>query len=156
MILCKSSIKSTSVNFAWFFHLLPSSVPVGNCNCNWTELALLPHSYMWEKPVGWDKVDMIFRLSHPATHPPDRLDFFGTQFFFQDPNFNPNPIPTQLQPNPIPNPTPTEPIVKLECGSANPACFSIGFIKDSICLPSCSSLYTHWSRWIACATHVYC
>ena len=58
---------------------------------------------MWEKPVGWDKVDMIFRLSHPATHPPDRLDFFGTQIFFQDPNFNPNPIPTQLQPNPKPN-----------------------------------------------------
>ena len=60
---------------------------------------------MWEKPVGWDKVDMIFRLSHPATHRPDRLDFFGTQIFFQDPNFNPNPNPTptqsqtQLQPN---------------------------------------------------------
>ena len=31
------------------FNLLPSSVPVGNCNCNWTELALISvYNAVWE------------------------------------------------------------------------------------------------------------
>ena len=29
------------------------------------------------------------------------------------------------QPKPNPNPTPAQPIVKIECGSANPACFRL-------------------------------
>ena len=68
------------------------------------EWVFLPHSGLWEKPkwvMGRSGHD--FASNTPTHHPPDRLDFFGTQILFQDLNFNPNPTPTQTptltQPN---------------------------------------------------------
>ena len=52
-------------------------------------------------PVGKPKW-VIGRSGHDfsSTHPPDCLDFFGTQIFFNDPNFNPNTSTTQSHPLP--------------------------------------------------------
>ena len=66
--------------------------------------SVLPHSALWEKPVGWGQRGIIFvRIqppSHPATHPVTYL-LSGPKFLPQ-PYPNPIPIPTQPQPNPNP------------------------------------------------------
>ena len=82
------------------------------------------------KPVVWAEEGIIFNHSN---HPPPTTttlpiaNVLANQkkiwICCQDPDFYPQPLPG---PNPNPNQTPaptlTQLIVKLECGSANPAC----------------------------------
>ena len=89
---------------------------------------ILPHSDLW---VGPEWVLFFVYPTHPPirlhTRPPRLKFYLGPKFSFQPhpkPSPNPNPTPNwpRPQPNRNPNPTTTQPIVELECGSANPAC----------------------------------
>ena len=121
----------------------------------------MPHSALWEKPVGWAASGISFSLDQPTDQPASQranglqIHQFSSELNQTEiqPQLQPN--PNQRQPNPTFNPTLTQP--QLECGPAQPQ-----LVQDS-CQPnilvqtaSVESILAivfpdFWSRRLACS-----